>query len=50
MRQLAGVTADETQLPKVTTSPSKQAEDYRTESLTIESEPGIVLRGVLGNT
>ena len=48
VRQLAGVTADETQLPKVTTSTLKQAADYRTESLTIESEAGIVLRGVMG--
>ena len=48
VRQLAGVTADEKQLPKVTSSPLKQANDYRTESLTIESESGIVLRGVLG--
>ena len=48
VRQLAGRTADETQLPKVTSSPLKQANDYRTESLRIESEPGIVLRGVIG--
>jgi cephalosporin-C deacetylase-like acetyl esterase len=48
VRQLAGVIADETQLPKVTSSALKKAEDYRTESLTIESESGIVLRGVMG--
>ena len=48
VRRLAGVTADEKQLPKVTSSPLKQADGYRTESLKIESEPGIVLRGVLG--
>jgi cephalosporin-C deacetylase-like acetyl esterase len=48
VRQLAGVTADRTQLPKVTSSPLKQADGYRTESLTVQSEPGIVLRGVLG--
>ena len=29
--------------------PLKQADGYRTESLTIESEPGIVLPGVLGS-
>jgi cephalosporin-C deacetylase-like acetyl esterase len=48
VRQLAGVTADEKQLPIVTSSLLKQAEDYRSESLTLESESGIVLRGVLG--
>ncbi len=48
VRQLAGVTADEKQLPKVTSSLLKQANDCRTESLKIESESGIVLRGVLG--
>ncbi len=48
VRQLAGVTADETQLPKVASSSLKQADNYKTESLTIESEPGIVLRGVIG--
>ena len=48
VRQLARVTADEKQLPKVTSSLHKQAKDYRTESLQIESESGIVLRGVLG--
>ena len=48
VRRLAGVTADEKQLPKVTSSPLKQANGYRTESLQIESEPGIVLHGVLG--
>ena len=48
VRRLAGVTADEKQLPKVTSSPLKQADGYRTESLKIESEPGIVLHGVLG--
>jgi cephalosporin-C deacetylase-like acetyl esterase/enamine deaminase RidA (YjgF/YER057c/UK114 family) len=48
VRQLAGVTADEKQLPKVTSTLLKQAKDYRTESLKIESESGVVLRGVLG--
>ncbi len=48
VRQLAGVTADLHQLPKVTSSLLKQANDYKTESLTIESESGVVLRGVLG--
>jgi len=48
VRQLAGVTADEKQLPKVTSSLLKQAKGYRTESLKIESETGIVLSGVLG--
>ena len=48
VRQLAGVTADEKQLPKVTSKILEQAKDYRTESLQIESESGIVLRGVLG--
>jgi len=48
IRQLAGVAADERQLPKTTSSILKQANDYRTESLKIESEAGIVLRGVLG--
>jgi dienelactone hydrolase len=48
IRELTGVCADETQLPKVTSSILKQANDYRTESLEIESEAGIVLRGVLG--
>lgn len=47
VRQLARVTADINQLPKVTSSPLKQAADYRTETLKIESEPGIVLPGVL---
>jgi hypothetical protein len=36
------------QLPKTTSNLLKQTEDYRTESLKIESESGIVLRGVLG--
>ena len=49
VRHLAGVSADEKQLPKVTSSPLKQADGYRTESLKIESEPGIVLHGVLGS-
>jgi hypothetical protein len=49
VRRLAGVSADETQLPKVTLSPLKQADGYQTESLRIESEPGIVLPGVLGS-
>jgi hypothetical protein len=35
-------------LPKVTSRPLKQAKDYRTESLEIESESGILLRGILG--
>jgi cephalosporin-C deacetylase-like acetyl esterase len=35
-------------MPKVTSRLLKQASDYRTESLTIESEPGIVLHGVMG--
>jgi cephalosporin-C deacetylase-like acetyl esterase len=48
VRQLAGVTADEKQLPRVRTSQRKQATDYRTESLELESEPGMILRGVLG--
>jgi cephalosporin-C deacetylase-like acetyl esterase len=48
LRALAGVSADETQLPKVTSSILKQANDYRTESLKIDSESGIVLRGVIG--
>jgi hypothetical protein len=48
VRELAGVTVDEKQVPKVTTSLLKQANDYKTESLKIESEPGIVLNGVLG--
>ncbi len=48
VRQLAGVTADEKQLPKATSSILKQASDYRTESLKIESESGIVLGGALG--
>src|SRR5262249_7697561 len=48
VRRLAGVTADETQMPKTTSSLLKRAEDYRTESLTIESESGIVLAGVIG--
>jgi cephalosporin-C deacetylase-like acetyl esterase len=48
VRRLAGVTADEKQLPKVTSSILKQAKDYRTELLKIESEAGIVLDGVLG--
>ena len=49
VRRLAGVGADEKQMPKVTSSPLKQADGYRTESLKIESEPGIVLHGVLGS-
>jgi cephalosporin-C deacetylase-like acetyl esterase len=49
VRRLAGVSADEKQLPKVTLSPLKQADGYRTESVTIESEPGIVLHAVLGS-
>jgi cephalosporin-C deacetylase-like acetyl esterase len=48
VRKLAGVTADRTQLPKVASNILKQATEYRTESLTIESEPGLVLRGVQG--
>jgi cephalosporin-C deacetylase-like acetyl esterase len=48
VRRLAGVTADEKQTPKTTSSLLKQAEDYRTESLKIESESGIVLSGVIG--
>ena len=48
VRKLAGVSADNTQLLEVKSSPLKQADGFRTESLTIESEPGIVLRGVLG--
>jgi hypothetical protein len=48
IRHLARVTAVETQLPKVTSSVLKQANGYRTESLNIESKPGIALRGVLG--
>jgi cephalosporin-C deacetylase-like acetyl esterase len=48
VRQLAGVTADETQLPKVTSSLLKQGNDYRTEAVKIETEPGIVLDGVIG--
>jgi cephalosporin-C deacetylase-like acetyl esterase len=49
VRRLAGVSADLTQLPKATLSPLKQADGYRTESLKIVSEPGIVLNGVLGS-
>ena len=49
VRRLAGVSADEKQMPKVTSSPLRQADGYRTESLKIESEPGIVLHGVLGS-
>ena len=48
VRQLAGVTADATQIPKIKATPLKQESDYKTESITIESEPGIVLGGVLG--
>jgi cephalosporin-C deacetylase-like acetyl esterase len=48
IRQLAGVTADEKQVPRIVSSLLKQAKDYRTDSLKIESEPGIVLRGVVG--
>jgi cephalosporin-C deacetylase-like acetyl esterase len=48
VRRLAGVTADETQRPNVTARLLKQAEGYRTESLKIESEPGIRLAGVIG--
>ncbi len=48
VRQLAGVTADLKQLPRVTSSILKQTGDYQTESLKIESEPGIVLGGALG--
>jgi cephalosporin-C deacetylase-like acetyl esterase len=48
IRQLAGVSAEETQLPNVTSTPLKEADDYRTESLAIESEPGLVLGGLLG--
>src|SRR5262249_930753 len=47
--RLAGVSADEKQLPKAALSLLKQADGYRTESLEIESEPGIVLHGVLGS-
>jgi cephalosporin-C deacetylase-like acetyl esterase len=48
VRQLAGVTADLKQLPKVNSTLLKQANDYKSESLTIESEPGIVLHGAVG--
>jgi cephalosporin-C deacetylase-like acetyl esterase len=48
IRQLAGVSADESQVPKIASTPLKQASDYQTELLKIDSEPGIVLRGVLG--
>jgi cephalosporin-C deacetylase-like acetyl esterase len=48
VRQLTGVTADLKQLPKVNSTLLKEANDYKTESLTIESEPGIVLHGAVG--
>jgi cephalosporin-C deacetylase-like acetyl esterase len=48
VRKLAVITAEEGQLPNVTSSGLKRANDYRLESLKIESEPGIVLPGVIG--
>lgn len=48
VRRLTGMTADETQLPKATLTLLTQADGYRTESVTLESEPGVVLQGVVG--
>jgi cephalosporin-C deacetylase-like acetyl esterase len=48
VRRLAGVIADDKQMPRVTSSLRKQETGYKTEAITIESEPGIALRGVLG--
>jgi cephalosporin-C deacetylase-like acetyl esterase len=47
VRRLAAIVADEKQVPKVTSSLRKHEADYKTEAVTIESEPGIVLGGVL---
>jgi cephalosporin-C deacetylase-like acetyl esterase len=48
VRQLAGVTADLSQSPKVTSTAFREGSNYKTESLKIESEPGIILPGALG--
>jgi cephalosporin-C deacetylase-like acetyl esterase len=48
VRQLAVVSADERQMPHVRSNALKHANDYRTESLEIESESGVVLHGALG--
>jgi hypothetical protein len=47
VRALAAVTAQPGAPPKVTTTPGPGAEGYRTEKVTIESEPGVTLEGVI---
>jgi cephalosporin-C deacetylase-like acetyl esterase len=47
VRALAAVAAEPGSAPKATTAPGQAAEGYRTEKVTIESEPGVTLDGVI---
>jgi cephalosporin-C deacetylase-like acetyl esterase len=47
IRKLAAVTADVSQPVKASTTPKQQADGYKVESVSIESEPGITLDGLI---
>ena len=48
VRRVAAVTAEPGEAPKVTVTLKQQLEGYRLDAVSLESEPGIILNGLIG--